>query len=202
MSNHSAVIDSGATVAGAVTRHTPTTSTTPQFGTPALPALSFIGWLQSWIGVSIIALLLVLLFPAISSRSTEALSHRPGASVGFGAAILVITPIVGIIAFIVGLIVGGWWLAVLLFPAYVLALALGYVVSGILIGRWTANRFGWKLHPAWIVVSGLFVLTVVGSIPILGWIASLVAVLFGLGALAIAATTPPPAGQTVARAAA
>ena len=201
-SNHSAVIDSGATVAGAVTRHTPTTSTNPQFGTPALPALSFIGWLQSWIGVSILGLLLVLLFPAFSSRSTEALSHRPGASVGFGAAILVITPIVGIIAFIVGLIVGGWWLAVLLFPAYVLALALGYVVSGILIGRWTANRFGWKLHSAWIVVSGLFVLTVVGSIPILGWIASLVAVLFGLGALAIAATTPPPAGQTVARAAA
>jgi cytoskeletal protein CcmA (bactofilin family) len=200
-SNHSAVIDSGATVAGTVSRHTPT-STTPQFGGPALPALSFIGWLQGWIGISILGLLLVLLFPAFSTKSTEALVHRPGASVGFGAAILVITPIVGIIAFIVGLIVGGWWLAVLLFPAYVLALALGYVVSGSLIGRWTADRLGWKLHPAWIVVGGLFALTVVGSIPILGWIVSLLAVLFGLGALAIAATTRPPAGQAVARAAA
>jgi cytoskeletal protein CcmA (bactofilin family) len=200
-SNNSAVIDSGATVAGTVSRRTPT-SATPQFGGPALPALSFIGWLRGWIGISILGLLLVLLFPAFSTKSTEALVHRPGASVGFGAAILVITPIVGIIAFIVGLIVGGWWLAVLLFPAYILALALGYVVSGLLIGRWTAERFGWKLHPAWIVVGGLFALTVVGSIPVLGWLVSLTAAVFGLGALAIAATTRPPAAQAVARAAA
>jgi cytoskeletal protein CcmA (bactofilin family) len=201
-SNHSATIDSGATVAGAVTRHTPATTTTPQFGTPAFGALSFIGWLRSWIGISILGLLLVLLFPAFSTKATEALTHRPGASVGFGAAILVVTPIVGIIAFIAGLIIGGWWLAALLLPAYVLALALGYVVSGLLIGRWTAERFGWKLHPAWIVVGGLFVLTAVGSIPVLGWIVSLFAVLFGLGALAIAATTRPPAGQVVTKAAA
>jgi cytoskeletal protein CcmA (bactofilin family) len=200
-SNHPAVIDSGATVAGTVSPHTPT-STTPQFGGPAPPALSVIGWLQGWIGISILGLLLVLLFPAFSTKMTEALQHRPGASIGFGAAILVITPIAGIIAFIVGLLVGGWWLAVLLFPAYILALALGYVVSGMVIGRWTATRFGWTLHPAWIVVGGLFVLTVVGSIPVLGWIISLFAALFGLGALAIAATTRPPAGQAVARAAA
>lgn len=199
-SNHPAVIDSGATVAGVVARHTPTA--TPQFGAPALAAWSFLGWLRGWIGISILGLLLVLLFPAFSTKSTEALSHRPGASVGFGAAILVITPIVGIIAFIAGLLVGGWWLAVLLFPAYILVLALGYVVSGSLIGRWTADRLGWRLHPAWIVVGGLFALTVIGSIPILGWIVSLIAVLFGLGALAIAATTRPPAGQAVARAAA
>ena len=48
----------------------------------------------------------------------------------------------------------------------------------------------------------LAVLAVVGSIPVLGWIISLLAALFGLGALAIAATTRPPAGQAVARAAA
>jgi hypothetical protein len=71
-----------------------------------------------------------------------------------------------------------------------------------LIGRWTAERFGWKLHPAWIVIGGLFVLTAVGSTPVLGWIVSLFAALFGLGALAIAATTRPPAGQVVTRAAA
>lgn len=70
------------------------------------------------------------------------------------------------------------------------------------LGGAAADRFGWKLHPAWIVVGGLFGLTVVGSIPIIGWIVSFFAVLFGVGALAIAATTRPPAGQAVARAAA
>jgi hypothetical protein len=47
------------------------------------------------------------------------------------------------------------------------------------------------------VVGGLFALTVVGSIPVLGWLVSLTAAVF-----AIAATTRPPAARAVARAAA
>ena len=199
-SNNVVVVNSGAAVTGAVTRHAPTTAS--QFGGTAWPALSFIGWLQGWIGISILGLLLVLLFPGFTTKATEALEHRPGASLGFGATILVVTPIVGIIAFVLGLIIGGWWLAVLLFPAYILALALGYVVTGDLIGRWGATRFGWHLHPALIVVGGLFVLSAIGAIPILGWLISLFAAIFGLGALAIAATTQPPAGQIVTKAAA
>jgi len=200
-SNNTAVIDSGATVAGAVTRHEPTTST-PVFGSPGLPALTFIGWLRAWIGISALGLLLVLLFPGFSVKASQALMRRPVASIGFGAAILITTPIVGAIAFIVGLIIGGWWLALLLLPAYVLALALGYVVSALWFGGWTAERFGWKLHPALMVVGGLLVLTIVGSIPVVGWLISVAAALFGLGALAIAATTRPPAGQAVAKIAA
>lgn len=199
-SNHTAVVDSGATVAGAVTRHTPT-NTSP-ISTPVPPALSFIGWLQGWIGISILGLLLVLLFPGFATKAADALQHRPGASIGFGAAILVVTPIVGIAAFVVGLIIGGWWLALLLLPAYILALALGYVVSGFWLGRWTAVRFGWNVHPAAVVVGGLLVLSVVSAIPVLGWIVGFLAALFGLGALAIAATTRPPAAQAVSKAAA
>ena len=199
-SQNTAVIDSGATVGGSVTRHTPT-STAPNFW-PANPVFGFIGWLQGWVGISILGLLLFLLFPGFGAKAVEALQHRPGASVGYGAAILVVTPIVGIIAFVAGVIVGGWWLALLLMPAYILALALGYVVTGDFIGRWTAHQFGWTLHPALVVVGGLFVLSIVSAIPYVGSIVGFLAVLFGLGALAIAATTRPPAGQVVARAAA
>lgn len=197
-SNNSVVLQSGASVAGTVTRHPPT-NPTPYFGSPVF---GFIGWLRGWIGMSILGLLFVLLFPAFGTRAVAILERRPGASIGFGAVIFAVTPIVGIIAFIAGLIVGGWWLALLLLPAYVLALALGYVVSGLLVGRWTADRFGWKLHPALVVVGGLFVLSIVGAVPVLGWLISLVAALFGLGALAIAATTKPPAGQIITKAAA
>ena len=191
-SRNAATIDAGATIAGPVTRHTPVTSTT----SPGGAGLGFIGWLRGLIGISLLGLLLVLLFPGFGAKAVEALEHRPGASLGFGAAILVITPIVAIVAFIVGLIVGGWWLALLLFPAYILALALGYVVSGLLIGRWVAHRFDWQLHPAWIVLAGLFGLAVVGLIPVLGAIVSFIAVLFGLGALTIAVTSRPTAAQT------
>lgn len=191
-SKNAATIDAGATVAGGVTRHTPAAATT----SPGGAGLGFIGWLRGLIGISLLGLLLVLLFPGFGAKAVEALEHRTGASLGFGAAILIITPIVGIIAFIVGLIIGGWWLALLLFPAYILALALGYVVSGLLIGRWAANRFNWKLHPAWIVLAGLFTLAVVGLIPVLGAIVSFAAVILGLGALMIAVTSRPRAGQT------
>ncbi|HYM50870.1 MAG TPA: hypothetical protein VET65_09920 [Candidatus Limnocylindrales bacterium] len=201
-SKNPVVMGTGATVAGAVTRHTPQNATTPWVGTPASPVGAFIGWLQGLIGISALGLLLVLLFPSFSAKAVEALQRRPGASLAFGAAILVVTPIIGVLAFIVGLIIGGWWLGLLLLPAYILAAALGYVVTGFLIGRWAAGQFGWKVHPVWMLLAGLFALSVVGLVPILGALVSLVAIVFGLGALAIASTTRPPAGQVIAAAAA
>lgn len=192
-SSQTVVMDPGTTVAGAVTRHTPT-GVTPQFGVPRLTPWSLIGWLQTWVGFSILGLLLLWLFPKLSGTSVDMLTRRPGASIGLGTVILVVTPFIGLTAFIAGLFVGGWWLALLLLPAYFLALAVGYVVSGLFLGRWTARRFGWTLHPAAIMVGGLFLLTLIGAIPWIGWLIAFAAVLFGLGALALAVTSRPPAG--------
>jgi hypothetical protein len=46
------------------------------------------------------------------------------------------------------------------------------------------------------VLAGLFTLAVVGLIPVLGAIVSFAAVILGLGALMIAVTSRPRAGQT------
>ncbi len=195
-SSQTASIQSGASVAGSVNRHTPPNDT------PAIRGFGFLTWLRGWIGISFLGLLLVLLFPQFSNRAADTLVRRPGASVGYGAVLLVVTPIVGIVAFIVGLLIGGWWLALLLMPAYVLALALGYVVTGYWLGRWASNSFSWHLHPAVIVVGGLFVLSVITAIPVLGWLVGFLAAIFGLGALAVTLTTRSPAGQTIQKVAA
>src|SRR5207244_13232571 len=84
-----------------------------------------------------------------SSRSIDILRAEPWLSLGIGAVILVVTPIVAVIVFIIGLLIGGWWLGLLLIPLWILALALGYVVSGFLLGRLVFAQLGWgRYHDA------------------------------------------------------
>jgi len=179
-SDHSVVLANGASVAGTTTRHTPTAR-----GTGAV-AGGFLGWLRGLIGIFALGVLLLLLLPRFSSRSIDILRAEPWASLGIGAAILVVTPIVALLVFIVGLLVGGWWLGLLLIPLWILALAIGYVVSGFLLGRLIFARLGWgQYHDVLALLGGLFVLTVVGLVPLIGWLVSLAAFVAGAGAVAL-----------------
>jgi len=179
-SDNSVVVANGASVAGTTTRNTPTDR-----GTRGV-ADGFLGWLRGLIGIFVLGVLLLLLLPRFSTRSIDTLRAEPWASVGIGAAILVATPIVALIVFIVGLLIGGWWLGLLLIPLWILALAVGYVVSGFLLGRLIFARLGWgRYHDVLALLAGLFVLTVVGLVPLLGWLVSLAAFVAGAGAVAL-----------------
>ena len=124
--------------------------------------------------------------PGIASRAIDTLRAQPWPSLGIGAAILIIPPIVALIVFIVGIIIGGWWLGVLLLPIWIVLLAVGYVVSGFLLGRLLFARLGWAgYHDALALLGGLFVLALVGLLPVLGGFVGLAAVVFGAGALAL-----------------
>ena len=179
-SDNSVVVANGASVAGTTTRNTPTDR-----GTRGV-ADGFLGWLRGLIGIFVLGVLLLLLLPRFSTRSIDTLRAEPWASLGIGAAILVATPIVALIVFIVGLLIGGWWLGLLLIPLWILALAIGYVVSGFLLGRLIFARLGWgRYHDVLALLAGLFVLTVVGLVPLLGWLVSLAAFVAGAGAVAL-----------------
>ena len=96
-------------------------------------------------------------------------------------------PIVAIIAFVIGLIVGGWWLALAALALYAIALAVGYVLAGYFVGsRGVALAFRQQVHPLLSLLAGLVVLTLVALIPFLGGLVTLVAGVFGLGALTLA----------------
>jgi hypothetical protein len=182
-SNNQVQLVNGAKVAGTTTRHTP-----PDQGTSGVVA-GFLAWLRGLIGIAALGVLFLLLLPRLSTRTIDALRAEPWASLGIGAAILVVTPIVALVVFILGLLVGGWWLALLLLAAYVLVLALGYVVSGFLLGRLIFAQLGWgRYHDLLALLAGLLVLSVITIIPIVGWLVGLAALLLGAGALALVVT--------------
>jgi hypothetical protein len=141
------------------------------------------------IGIFALGVIFLLLLPRLSARTIDTERAQPWASLGIGAVILVVTPIVALIAFIVGIFIGGWWIGLLLIPLWILALALGYVASGFLLGRLIFAQLGWgKYHDILALLGGLVVLTIVGLIPYIGWLPSLAAIVFGSGALAVAVT--------------
>jgi len=181
-SNNSVERVNGASVAGATTRHTP-----PDRGGGA--GNGFLGWLRALVGILALGLILIFLLPGVSTRAIDTERAQPWASLGIGAAILLITPIVALLVFIVGIFLGFWWLGLLLIPLWILALAIGYVVSGFLLGRLIFAQLGWgRYHDALALLAGLFVLAVVGIIPVIGWLVGLVALILGAGALALVVT--------------
>ena len=177
-SNNAVELVNGARVAGTTTRHMPTDANSARNG--------FLGWLRELIGLFALGLLMIFLLPGLSARAIDTLRALPWPSLGIGAAILVITPLVALIIFIIGLLIGGWWLGVLLVPIWILVLAVGYVISGFLLGRLLFAQLGWGgYHDALALLGGLFVLTILGLIPILGGLVGLAAVVLGAGALAL-----------------
>lgn len=171
----------GAHVAGTITRHQPTAR--------GDGGNAFLGWLRALIGIAALGLIFLFLLPRLSTRSIDTLRAQPWLSLGIGAAIVVATPIVAVIIFIIGLLIGGWWLALLLIPIWILACALGYVVSAFLTGRLVFARLGWGAYADVLaLLAGLLILAIVTVIPIIGWLVGLAAVAFGLGALGMATT--------------
>ncbi|HET9849951.1 MAG TPA: hypothetical protein VFR68_15555 [Candidatus Dormibacteraeota bacterium] len=178
-SNNQVELANGASVKGTTTRHQPATRDGA--------GNAFLGWLRALIGIAVLGLLFVLFLPRLSVRSIDTLRAQPWASLGIGAAILVATPIIAVIIFIIGLLIGGWWLGLLLIPFWILALALGWVVSGFLLGRVVFARLGWgAYHDALALLAGLLILAVITIIPVIGWLIGLAAFVFGVGALGLA----------------
>ncbi|WP_395832831.1 hypothetical protein [Archangium violaceum] len=177
-SERDAQMASGAVVTGTVERFD------PERARGRGPFLGLYFWARSLIGLFALGLLLVLLSPNFARRAPAMLRQQPLPSLGWGAALFVGIPIVAAFVFLVGLLLGGWWIGLFILALYALAIALCFPVVGMLIGRWLLERFhktGAHLGVALLV--GLVLLTLVGLVPVLGGLVALVTILFGLGAL-------------------
>lgn len=180
-----AAIASGATIRGGTERVVPA----PQPGREPGPraVAIFLRWLRTLLGLFISGLLLVLALPRVSSSAVDAIRRSPWASLGVGFGLLAGVPVLAFLLFLAGLFVGGWWLGLMALALYAIALVSGYVVMGLFVGTLVLDRAGRAdLHVSWALLLGLALLTLVGLIPILGSLVTLLAVLLGLGALALA----------------
>ncbi len=145
-------------------------------------------WVRSLIGLFALGLLLVLVSPNFARRAPATLRGEPWLSLGWGAVLFFGLPLVAGIFFLLGLLLGGWWLGLFILALYAIAIALCFPVVGLFIGRWLLERFGKAgPHVALALLVGLVLLTLVGLVPVLGSLVVFATILFGLGALLLTA---------------
>jgi len=184
-----AMIAPGAIVRGSVERHQlPSLPGLNELGQGAVTSQIAISWPSTEVGVFLMGLAYVLLFPTFAHLTIGAIWRRPWKSLALGVVLLIDGPLLAILLFIVGLSIGGWWLGFILLGLYGIALILAYISTALFIGNVLFSLAGRSSpHLAVVLLSGLIVLTLFCQLPIVGGVIRFVALVMGLGALGIAA---------------
>ena len=160
-------------------------------------------WALWWVGVTLSALLIgvlaLALAPAAVAASVAVARNEVGPALGWGLAITIGLPLISVVLLftVVGLPLG-----LLGLLSIALLYTLGYVVASTALGRALVKEPQSRYLA---FVAGLAILRVLGLIPGLGGLVTFVAVVYGLGALAIAGrraarreSPAPVAGDAVA----
>jgi cytoskeletal protein CcmA (bactofilin family) len=172
-------LERGAVVRGETTKTTPTGADGDGGGVPAA-GFSFGFGLYLLAAGLLVALVLVLLFPQAIHAVTNQGVRSPWKS--FLVGLLAFVVVSGLIILLM-LTVLGIPLALILLTAWLLLQALAGVVSAYYLGRiiWRRQR-----NPIWIMLAGALLLLVLYLIPIIGFIALILAMLLGVGMILLA----------------
>jgi hypothetical protein len=188
-------VESGATISGDQQR------VSTRFDAGAVGIASRFAW---WLGYSIstlvLGLLLLLFAPRLDAAIVRAMRERTGASIGFGALVFFLLPVVAVILLVTVLALP---LGLFMLLALALLYTVGYVAGAHAIGRLVV-KMPTSRYLAFL--AGWAILRVIGLIPALGGLVWVLASIFGLGVLwvagRLAATEPsearaiPPAPMT------
>ena len=182
-------VEPGATVAGQQQR------ISTRFDAGAVGVASRIAW---WFGYSIstlvLGLLLLLFAPGLDGAIIRAVRERMGASIGFGALVFFLLPIVAVLLLV---IVVALPLGLFVLLALGLFYTIGYVAGAHAIGRQIVKEPTSRFLA---FLAGWAILRVLGLIPVLGGLAWTLASIFGLGVLWVAsrrAAAEPMQAQAV-----
>jgi len=133
----------------------------------------------------IAGLVIILLAPRRLTSIAESIRSRPGASAGWGALILFVTPIAAIIVCIT---IIGIPMGLIALALWGIAIYLAQIPVGLFIGRWIIGHFRGVEGKAIMVGAlalGLVILKLLRLIPYLGFFIGLAVILFGLGAVVV-----------------
>ena len=182
-SKNEAQIANTSSVKGSIERQTPANDRAPLVTGPAALVIE---WLKGLIGLLILGILVVFFFPGFARRAGEALVRSPWLTLAIGALVLIGLPILAVVFFAVGALIGGWWIGFVVLSLFVVVLALSIPVAAIGVGG-AVLRIAGRPVPVWLaLIIGLVVLLLVALIPILGGLVIFCALLFGMGATTIA----------------
>ncbi len=189
-------VEPGATISGQQQR------VSTRFDAGAIGVASRVAW---WLGYSIstlvLGLLLLLFAPRVDAAIVRAMRERTGASIGFGALVFFLLPIVAVLMLV---IIVALPLGLFMLLALGLLYTVGYVAGAHAIGRLLVKAPTSRFLA---FLAGWAILRAVGLIPVLGGLVWVLASIFGLGVLWVAsrraAAEPsqtraiPPAPTTV-----
>lgn len=135
-----------------------------------------------WFLASLLLLIAILLYARRAAvRGADLISERPGSVVLAGLAFLILAPVVG---FILLITLVGFPLSVITFLGYWLVLYTAKLFPALAIGR--AVLHGARKDSFWPTFGagalGLAVFYVLAALPGIGWVVTLAALLFGIGA--------------------
>jgi len=193
ISKNEANIQSGAQIRGTITHRLPDVKERLAVGTHRLPdvrerltpAIGLWGKVIGFLMTLVLGIIIVLLAPRRMKAVTESIRTRPWASLGWGAIILIFTPIAALIVCItiIGLPLGLITLALYTIAIYLTQLFVGLLIGQLIIG---ASR-GIETRAALVgaLALGLAILSLLRLIPYLGSVIGLATVLFGLGAILV-----------------
>jgi len=192
ISENEANIQSGAQIRGTITHKLPDIKERLAVGTHRLPdvkeRLTLVGFWGRVIGflmTLVLGIVIVLLAPRRVKAVTESIRTRPWASLGWGAIILIFTPIAALIACIT---IIGLPLGLITLVLYTIAICLTQLFIGLFIGQLIiGGSRGVESRAALVgaLVLGLAILSILRLIPYLGAVIWLATILFGLGAILV-----------------
>jgi hypothetical protein len=182
-SKNEAQIANTSSVKGSIERQTPDSGRAPLVTGTAAVVLE---WLKGLIGLLILGILVVFFFPGFSRRAGEALVRSPWLTLAIGALVLIGLPILSVIFFAVGALIGGWWIGFVVLAVFGVVLALSIPVAAVGVGG-ALLRIARRPVPVWLALFiGLVALLLIALIPILGGLVIFCALLFGMGATTVA----------------
>jgi len=136
------------------------------------------------LGLMVAGIVLFLLLPNFTVSAARTIRSDPWKSLGLGFALLVATPVAGVLLMITIL---GVPLALTLFALYFVSLLLGFLTAAFFVGDIGVRllRRGQELSKGWRILSllaALIGLALLQWIPIVGGVILFLILLFGLGA--------------------
>jgi len=155
------------------------------------PLLNFLGRFAVW---GVLSLILLAIAPRMLTQGADTIGSRPAATFGLGLAALICGPVVAVLLMVtvIGIPAG-----LVLLATYLVLLALTGVFSSMFLGRKILGprRARWGT-----LLLGVAVIALGAMLPYVGWLVSLLAVVFGFGAemlwlggaLSRQRTAPPP----------
>lgn len=170
-----ATVNNQAVIGGTITRLDP----------PATQVTSVSAGRKVWsffrpiLSLLFVALLMILLFPAVTKGSALMIGEKPTSSLGTGALIVFVAPIAALILLITVIGIPVSFLSMLL---YIVLIYLSRVFAGYFVAELAFKKFGVALHPVLKALIGILVLALMFKIPYIGWLVQLAAVIFGSGA--------------------